>query len=236
MKLEEIVATSAEVASTRARLKKISLLSDCLTRVEPTELSLAVKFLSGELPQGRIGLGAAAVYSALESVQTVENTQAPTLTEVNTVFGEIAEAKGQGSTARRNKLLIDLMARTTPDGQRFLGRLILGDSAPWCFGGHHGGSHRQVDGDACEGYSPSRHADRRHLHRHRSGRSRRYRRGSCVLTSAVPTCAADACRTLPMTWEMPSSELAWQRWNTNWTACASKSTRMTRTYASSRAI
>ncbi len=129
MQLREIVATSGEVASTRARLKKIALLSDCLVRVESNELAIAVKFLSGVLPQGRIGIGGAAIRNALQSAPTAmpDSDQDPTLTEVNSIFTQVAQTKGQGSNAKRSKLLVDLLSRTTADGQRFLGSLIVGD-------------------------------------------------------------------------------------------------------------
>ncbi len=130
MLLQDILSTSASVAATRARSQKIELLSSCLQRVPPHELAIAVKFLGGELVQGKIGLGAAAVHAALAAAggsATDTSEDGLTLTDVNAVLAEIAAAKGQGSTTRRRDLLGRLLSTTTTDGQQFLGRLILGE-------------------------------------------------------------------------------------------------------------
>jgi DNA ligase-1 len=54
-----VVATSRQVAATPARSAKIRLLADCLLSLELAELEIAVLFLSGEVRQGRIGIGPA---------------------------------------------------------------------------------------------------------------------------------------------------------------------------------
>ena len=60
MLLARIVRAAAAVAATRSRKAKITALSDCLRELAPAELRAGVAFLSGELTQGRIGLGPAA--------------------------------------------------------------------------------------------------------------------------------------------------------------------------------
>src|SRR5437867_3606318 len=55
--LEEIARTSVAVAATSSRLAKIERLADCLRRLTPEEVRVAVHYLSGELPQGTIGVG-----------------------------------------------------------------------------------------------------------------------------------------------------------------------------------
>ncbi len=57
MLLKEIARTSAEIAATPARLGKIERLGEALRRVRPEEVLVAVAYLSGELPQGTIGVG-----------------------------------------------------------------------------------------------------------------------------------------------------------------------------------
>ena len=57
MLLSALVEVSAEVAGTRARLKKIEAMAGVLERLEPEEIPIAVAYLSGELPQGPIGIG-----------------------------------------------------------------------------------------------------------------------------------------------------------------------------------
>ena len=57
MLLAEIAATSADVASTSSRLAKVARLTECLHGASPEEVAVAVSYLSGELPQGTVGVG-----------------------------------------------------------------------------------------------------------------------------------------------------------------------------------
>jgi DNA ligase-1 len=55
--LAELVQASSGAAATRSRLKKRQLLADCLRAAGAEQAALAVSYLSGVLPQGKIGLG-----------------------------------------------------------------------------------------------------------------------------------------------------------------------------------
>jgi len=59
--LSEVVAVSAAVAATSARNAKIEQIAGLLGRVPPGEVAVAVAFLSGDLLQGQIRVGYAAV-------------------------------------------------------------------------------------------------------------------------------------------------------------------------------
>ena len=61
MLLARIAQTSADVAATSSRLKKVGLLAECLAEATPDEVAIAVSYLSGELPQGTVGVGWAAL-------------------------------------------------------------------------------------------------------------------------------------------------------------------------------
>ena len=61
MLLHEIALASHDVAATPARLAKVARLADCLARAHGREISIAVAYLTGELPQGTIGVGWAAL-------------------------------------------------------------------------------------------------------------------------------------------------------------------------------
>src|SRR6185437_2271750 len=61
MLLAEIAEASSEVASTSSRLAKIDRLATCLRSATPDEVAIAVAYLSGELPQGTVGVGWAAL-------------------------------------------------------------------------------------------------------------------------------------------------------------------------------
>jgi len=53
--------TSQRVGATAARSAKIRELAELLTQLQPEEIGIAVHYLSGEMTQGRIGVGPAAV-------------------------------------------------------------------------------------------------------------------------------------------------------------------------------
>ncbi|MEM9690428.1 MAG: ATP-dependent DNA ligase, partial [Pseudomonadota bacterium] len=61
MNLSELVNVSTAVSKTRSRLKKRAILSEMLSAADAGTIRLVVSYLSGELPQGRIGLGPAMV-------------------------------------------------------------------------------------------------------------------------------------------------------------------------------
>ncbi|HTU66173.1 MAG TPA: ATP-dependent DNA ligase [Steroidobacteraceae bacterium] len=122
--LATVVATSRQVAETRARSAKIRLLADCLRLLGPDELDVAVTWLSGEIRQGRIGIGPSALRA-----NVVEAAHVPTLQlgEVETMLEELAAIRGGGSTARRAAALQALFGRATRDEQQFLLRLLVGE-------------------------------------------------------------------------------------------------------------
>jgi DNA ligase 1 len=119
-----IVATSQQLTATSSRLDKIRQLVDCIRQLPPDEISIAIKYLSGILPQGRIGIGMAKLFE-----QRGEAAASPSLSiaEVDAVFSGIAATTGAGSAARRGKLLAALFARATAAEQGFLARLIVGE-------------------------------------------------------------------------------------------------------------
>ncbi len=59
MQLSRLVEVSRDVAGTRSRLRKRAYLSECLREARTDEVALIVDYLTGTLPQGRVGLGPA---------------------------------------------------------------------------------------------------------------------------------------------------------------------------------
>ncbi|MFY9822060.1 MAG: ATP-dependent DNA ligase, partial [Thermoanaerobaculia bacterium] len=125
MRLADLVTTSHRVAETRSRSEKIAALADLLRRLAPEEIDVAVAWLSGNLRQGRIGLGGAAIRDARPGTAAAEPSL--TLGEVDATFERIAATTGAGSTAARVELLGGLLARATGEEQDFLVRLIFGE-------------------------------------------------------------------------------------------------------------
>lgn len=125
MLLAELVTTSRRVGETRSRLEKIRLLAELLARLAPIEIPVGVAYLVGELRQGRIGLGWAAVRDARPGGAAAE--PGLTLEAADRAFEEIGRISGAGSKAARLEALAALLARATPEEQDFLRRLVVGE-------------------------------------------------------------------------------------------------------------
>ncbi|NQV05338.1 ATP-dependent DNA ligase [bacterium] len=121
---EDIVRTSEEVAKTRSRRAKIAALSDALRRTPPEQLSSVVPWLSGELRQGRIGVGYAAAAAA--DIASAERSSL-TLVEVDAALDRIAAVSGGGSQERRRSEIAALLAMATAGEQEYLIALMTGD-------------------------------------------------------------------------------------------------------------
>jgi DNA ligase-1 len=125
MLLSELVTTSRRVAETRSRLEKMSALAGTLRSLGEDEIETGVAYLSGELMQGRIGIGAKLLHSATSAAPAAT----PTLTigEVDREFATLAAIKGARSTAERAAVLSRLFSKATAEEQDFLLRLIIGE-------------------------------------------------------------------------------------------------------------
>lgn len=123
--LAELVAASQRVGSTSSRLAKVRELAALLKALAPEEISTAVHYLSGELPQGRIGIGYAALRSAASS--SAAGSPVLSIAEVDKLITDLAAIRGSGSTAARSSALAGLFSRATPDEQDFLLRLLAGE-------------------------------------------------------------------------------------------------------------
>ena len=123
--LAAIVDASAQVAATSARLGKVRELSASLRSFAPDEIVVGVAYLSGETPQGKTGIG----YAALEGATAGGAAAEPSLTvaEVDGRLTEIASIRGSGSTAKRAESLRELFSRATATEQHFLARLLIGE-------------------------------------------------------------------------------------------------------------
>ncbi len=125
MNLFDIVQTSELLAATASRSRKIGALVDWLLRLAADERALGVRYLAGQLPQGRIGLGPA-LLREMAAVPAAD-TSGLTLHDIDRTLDEFAGMSGSGSAARRRQHLAELYVRATADEQRFLTRLLLGE-------------------------------------------------------------------------------------------------------------
>jgi DNA ligase-1 len=123
--LADLVTTSAAVASTRARTKKVAALAELLRRLAPEEVEIAVAYLSGDQRQGRVGIG----WASLDGLDAGAPADAPSLTvlDVDAAIDAVAREAGAGSQSARRGVLARVFERATPDEADFLRRLLLGD-------------------------------------------------------------------------------------------------------------
>ena len=122
--LAAVVDVSGRVAQTGSRLAKRDAIAACLGQSEPDEIETLVAYLSGEVRQGRIGVG----YATLAALRGTPAMQ-PGLTvgEVDAALGRIAATRGKGSAEARAGQLRALFERATAAEQDFLVRLIVGE-------------------------------------------------------------------------------------------------------------
>src|SRR5688572_25028300 len=122
--LATVAETSRQVATTSARSAKTRLIADCLRTLNAEEVELAVLYLSGEIRQGRIGIGPSALSACISAVAAEPSLE---LLEVDRLLGELAAIRGTGSGARRADALRALFRRATSREQQFLLRLLVGE-------------------------------------------------------------------------------------------------------------
>jgi DNA ligase-1 len=131
--LAALVATSRRVGGSSSRLTKIAELAALLKSLQPGEIAIAAHYLSGTLPQGRIGIG----FSQLHSAVPAELPAGASLriAEVDAALTELKALTGKGAVARRTALLQSLFARATGDEREFLLPLLGGELRQGALGG-----------------------------------------------------------------------------------------------------
>ena len=122
--LAEVVRASAAVAATSSRLAKVRVIADCLRALAPDEIEIALPWLSGELRQGKLALGYAALKSATGNPSVAASLM---VKEVDGAFQGLKSIKGKGAAAAREGALKTLFGKATAEEQDFLLRLIVGE-------------------------------------------------------------------------------------------------------------
>jgi len=130
--LADVVAASRDVAETSARSRKVAILSDLLTRLDPAEVPVVAGLLAGVPRQGRVGVGYATVHG-VDCPPAAEPTLL--LEELDQAISDVQATTGPGSAAERRRLLVDLIGRATEDEARFVKRLLTGELRQGALGG-----------------------------------------------------------------------------------------------------
>jgi ATP-dependent DNA ligase I len=122
--LADVVTASRDVADTTSRSRKVTVLAELLSRLDPSEVSPTVGFLAGMPRQGRVGVGYSTIYG-------IERPPAPepslTIDELDRAIAEVQETKGSGSSAERKRVLAELICRATEEEADFIKRLFTGE-------------------------------------------------------------------------------------------------------------
>ncbi|MFN2503543.1 MAG: ATP-dependent DNA ligase [Acidimicrobiales bacterium] len=126
MLLAEVVATSEQVAGTSARSAKVAALAHLVTRLAADEVEPVVALLSGEVRQGRIGVGWATL-AAVTATPAPAGEPTVTIGDLVRALDQVAAATGRGSAASRARVLGDLFGRATAAEGDFLRRLLSGE-------------------------------------------------------------------------------------------------------------
>ncbi|MDB4960195.1 MAG: ligase ATP-dependent Dnl1 [Myxococcales bacterium] len=122
---EQSARTSAEVARTSGKKKKVELIAALIRDVPPDERAIAARHLSGDVGR-KLGIGYATVAELRGAVAPAANATL-TLGEVDRRFAAIAALSGTGSGRARKEGFGALLAAATAIEQEFLGALVLGE-------------------------------------------------------------------------------------------------------------
>ena len=123
--LGELARASQRVGASAARRVKVAELAALLKALAPEEIDIGVHYLSGEIPQGKIGIGYAAVRAAASA--PAAGLETLSIADVDRRLSELAVMRGSGSAARRAEALKALFSRATVPEQQFLLRLLIGE-------------------------------------------------------------------------------------------------------------
>ena len=144
MLLSSLVEGVARVRGTTSKTEKVALLADLLRATQGHETELAALYLTGTLPQGRIGLGWRTLQSAVPEAPPPGPRSGPpderrgihsraadaerlTLFDVDRMCQAVDAERGAGSAERRMQALRTVFARADAEERRFLVELLVGE-------------------------------------------------------------------------------------------------------------
>jgi DNA ligase-1 len=125
MQLGELVSLVERVRQTSKKTGKVALIAEVLRPARGRDAELVALYLTGTLPQGRIGFGWRTIENA--KTEAAPEGEPLSLLDLDRRLGEVAGDKGAGSTERRTKVLRGVFARAQPEERRFLAALLLGE-------------------------------------------------------------------------------------------------------------
>ncbi len=125
MEWSRLVELVGRVRATSRKSEKVALIAALLRQTRGRESELLALYLTGTLPQGRIGLGWRTLQPAVP--EGPARGEPLTLERLDTGLDLVAAEIGAGSAERRLRLLRALFEHTDPDGRRLLAELLTGE-------------------------------------------------------------------------------------------------------------
>ena len=122
MLLAEVVAASHAATATRSRLAKTAAVAAALRAAGAADAPTVAAFLSGTLPQRRVGVS----WRGLSSLPPPATEATVTVAEVDEALTALAALGGAGSALSRQEAVVGLFGRLTEPEQQFLRGLITG--------------------------------------------------------------------------------------------------------------
>jgi DNA ligase-1 len=123
--LKDLVQISEKVSATPKKKEKASLLAHFFNGAKGKEISLLAFYLSGDLPQGRMGIGWNTLQEALKDAPFLPKPLS--LADLDSYFDSIAIERGVGSSGRKVRILREVFSRASEKERAFLTGLILGE-------------------------------------------------------------------------------------------------------------
>jgi DNA ligase 1 len=122
--LSELVRVSDQVVATASRLAKTRALADFLRPLGREEIAIALPYLSGDIRQGKLAVGYAALQAACARAAAGPSLE---LRDVDAAFASLKAVKGKGAAEQRSAILRALFERASAQEHDFLLRLIVGE-------------------------------------------------------------------------------------------------------------
>jgi DNA ligase-1 len=125
LKLARLVDAVGRIRATPRKSEKVALIAGLLKEARGAEIELLALYLSGTLPQGRIGLGWSSIRTAMADGAAAGEPLG--LADVDRALLAIQAETGPGSSERRLRLLRPVFERADLAERRFLAELLLGE-------------------------------------------------------------------------------------------------------------
>lgn len=123
------------LGSTRSRNEKVRLVSDFISALQPAEVAVAVRFLTGrvfgEREMKKLGVGGAALWKLAKTddlqASLLSSEAGVTLLHVDKTFDSLASLSGKDRQRRAENLLQGLFSRLTDLEKKYAFRLLSGE-------------------------------------------------------------------------------------------------------------